>query len=141
MPLWGLSIQRPSPAWPPPNDEATPVHSTLRSRIQEVLHRIQHHTSENDEHDRSASPLHVPSAVIAAPNQTVSPPRLRTEAIILPSNGGEEIKIEHQIQLYAPNSLLGHPLISPVMSYLGGLPPLYIMAGEKEVLRDEIIYL
>lgn len=37
---------------------------------------------------------------------------------------------------------LTHPLVSPVLhGSLGGLCPLYIIAGDGEVLRDEIIYL
>lgn len=36
---------------------------------------------------------------------------------------------------------LCHPLVSPVLQgSLGNLPPLYIIAGEGEVLRDEIVY-
>lgn len=53
---------------------------------------------------------------------------------------GETIKVTQQIQLYAPNGLLKHPLVSPALSYLGGLPPLLFIAGDREVLRDEIIY-
>ena len=49
--------------------------------------------------------------------------------------------IDNQIQLYCPNNLLTHPLISPVLGYLGGLPPLLVIASDKEVLRDEIVYL
>ncbi len=45
-------------------------------------------------------------------------------------------------QMYATNELLSHPLVSPVMqSTLGGLPPLLIMVGGGEILRDEQIYL
>ncbi len=37
--------------------------------------------------------------------------------------------------------MLAHPLVSPVMQpTLGGLPPLLIMAGGGEMLRDEQIY-
>lgn len=37
--------------------------------------------------------------------------------------------------------MLDHPMVSPVnQGSLGGLPPLYIVAGEAELLRDEIIY-
>lgn len=45
-----------------------------------------------------------------------------------------------QFQFYAENRLLRHPLVSPVLAYLGGLPPLFFVAGDGEVLRDEIIY-
>ena len=48
--------------------------------------------------------------------------------------------IEQQVQLYAPNSLLKHPLISPALLYLGGLPPLFFIAGNQEVLWDKVIY-
>lgn len=52
----------------------------------------------------------------------------------------QRVCIDTQIQLYATNAQLTHPWVSPVMGYLGGLPPLLIIAGDKEVLRDEIIY-
>ena len=45
-----------------------------------------------------------------------------------------------QFQFYAENRLLRHPLVSPALGYLGGLPPLLIIAGNGEVLRDEIVY-
>ncbi|KAH0587778.1 hypothetical protein H2248_006536 [Termitomyces sp. 'cryptogamus'] len=52
------------------------------------------------------------------------------------------IELRAQIQLYATNEQLGHPLVSPILQgSLGNLPPLYILAGNDEVLRDEIIYL
>ncbi|WRT66661.1 uncharacterized protein IL334_003621 [Kwoniella shivajii] len=54
---------------------------------------------------------------------------------------GEQVLVDTQIQLYATNAQLCHPWISPVLGYLGGLPPLFIMCGDKEVLRDEIIFL
>lgn len=53
----------------------------------------------------------------------------------------EKVVLDTQIQIYATNAQLCHPWVSPVLGYLGGLPPLYIMCGDKEVLRDEIIYL
>ena len=45
-----------------------------------------------------------------------------------------------QFQFYAENRLLRHPLVSPALGYLGGLPPLFFIAGNGEVLRDEIVY-
>ncbi|PWN93523.1 alpha/beta-hydrolase [Acaromyces ingoldii] len=52
------------------------------------------------------------------------------------------IALRQQIQLYATNAQVFHPLCSPILQgSLGGLPPLYILAGDSEVLRDEIIYL
>ncbi|KAK5129867.1 hypothetical protein LTR08_002744 [Meristemomyces frigidus] len=55
---------------------------------------------------------------------------------------GTMLEMNEQIQLYAPNDLLAHPLVSPVMqSSLGGLPPMLIQVGGAELLRDEQIYL
>ena len=55
---------------------------------------------------------------------------------------GELVRIKDQIQMYATNQLLSHPLVSPIMQpTLGGLPPLLIMVGGGEMLRDEQIYL
>jgi hypothetical protein len=54
---------------------------------------------------------------------------------------GENLVVDTQIQLYATNAQLCHPWVSPVLGYLGGLPPLFICAGDNEVLRDEIIYM
>lgn len=43
--------------------------------------------------------------------------------------------------MYTTNELLTHPLVSPAMQpTLGGLPPLLIMVGGGEILRDEQIY-
>ncbi|EGG04483.1 arylacetamide deacetylase [Melampsora larici-populina 98AG31] len=54
---------------------------------------------------------------------------------------GKKIEIDQQIQLYAPNDMVTHPYCSPALApSLGGLPPLFIIAGDNEVLRDEIIY-
>ncbi|KXT05102.1 hypothetical protein AC578_7568 [Pseudocercospora eumusae] len=50
--------------------------------------------------------------------------------------------IREQIQMYATNDLLTHPLVSAVQQpSLGGLPPMLIQVGGAELLRDEQIYL
>ncbi|KAF2472576.1 alpha/beta-hydrolase [Lindgomyces ingoldianus] len=55
---------------------------------------------------------------------------------------GSRIEVKDQIQLYAANHLLTHPLVSPALQpSLGGLPPLLIQVGGGELLRDEQIYL
>ena len=66
--------------------------------------------------------------------------RKEDQTIRLLARSGESLVIEDQVHMYAQNSLLGHPLVSPALSYLGGLPPLFFIASDKEVLRDEIIY-
>lgn len=55
---------------------------------------------------------------------------------------GETVVVKEQIQMYANNDLISHPLVSPIMqATLGGLPPIAIMVGGGECLRDEQIYL
>ncbi|THH11723.1 hypothetical protein EW145_g464 [Phellinidium pouzarii] len=52
------------------------------------------------------------------------------------------LELRSQIQQYATNEQLTHPLVSPILQgSLGNLCPLYIIAGDHEVLRDEIIYM
>ena len=54
----------------------------------------------------------------------------------------EDLVIKEQIQLYAPNHLLRHPLVSPCLQEsLGGLCPLLVTCGGAELLRDEAIYI
>ena len=55
---------------------------------------------------------------------------------------GKFIEIKDQIHMYTTNQLISHPLVSPVLQpSLGGLPPLLVVTGGGEVLRDEQIYL
>lgn len=55
---------------------------------------------------------------------------------------GNLVEIKDQIQMYASNQLISHPLVSPILQpSLGGLPPLLILTGGGEMLRDEQIYL
>ncbi|WAQ85034.1 hypothetical protein PtA15_5A608 [Puccinia triticina] len=61
---------------------------------------------------------------------------------IIELKDGQPVEMDPQIQLYATNDQLTHPYCSPLFSpSLGGLPPLLMIAGENEGLRDEIIYL
>jgi hypothetical protein len=55
---------------------------------------------------------------------------------------GKLVEIKDQIQMYASNHLISHPLVSPILQpSLGGLPPLLILTGGGEMLADEQIYL
>ncbi|SGY34354.1 BQ5605_C002g01619 [Microbotryum silenes-dioicae] len=55
---------------------------------------------------------------------------------------GEEVEVRDQIQLYATNDQLVYPFVSPIWQpSLGGLPSMYVMCGDREVLRDEIVYM
>ena len=93
-----------------------------------------------------------------APNPTARSASVRSlvgAALTSTEIDGKEVEVKDQIQLYATNVQLTHPIVSPVLQpSLGGLPPcaieatgqrsscrLYILCGDSEVLRDEIIYL
>lgn len=84
----------------------------------------------------------VPDKSVEVGSTTAVPPVEATDPqkIFLTTASGEKLEIDHQIHLYTQNSLITHPLVSPALSYLGGLPPLLFIVGDKEVLRDEIIY-
>ncbi|KAG6869341.1 hypothetical protein C0993_000094 [Termitomyces sp. T159_Od127] len=67
---------------------------------------------------------------------------LRPPKVSMESSTATPLELHAQIQLYATNEQLCHALVSPVLQgSLGNLPPLYILAGNDELLRDEIIYL
>ncbi|KAJ7490392.1 alpha/beta-hydrolase [Mycena galericulata] len=66
------------------------------------------------------------------------PPRVK-----MSDPNAEPLQLQRsQIQLYATTEQLTHPLVSPILQgSLGNLPPIYILAGNDEVLRDEIVYI
>ncbi|KAI0692106.1 Alpha/Beta hydrolase protein [Cytidiella melzeri] len=148
IPPWGLSFQKPSTLWPPPPDDLTTrVHDTLRLKIRDVVTSSKHSrsnsggTPQSGENDlrlpQTGQTLHLGS--------TASLPTLhssvRDQAVQCMTKAGKLLRIEDQIHMYTPNYLLHHPLVSPVLSYLGGLPPLLVIASDGEVLRDEVIYM
>lgn len=68
------------------------------------------------------------------------PPPLTSNSMELEVQG-KKIQLSEQLQLHAPNNMLDHPLVSLVnQGSLGGLPPLCIVHGNAELLRDEQIY-
>lgn len=57
-------------------------------------------------------------------------------------DAGDEVRVDEQIQLYTTNNMFAHPLVSPVLQpTLGGLPPLLIITGGGEILRDEQMFI
>ncbi|KAJ4483550.1 hypothetical protein J3R30DRAFT_3285414 [Lentinula aciculospora] len=86
----------------------------------------------------ATTPLPLPNSSASSANPFDS--NSAHESIIFKAQNGEVLSIQQQIQLYTTNALLGHPLVSPALGYLGGLPPLMMIIGDREVLRDEGIY-
>ena len=152
-------MQRPSPSWPPPNDDEIqaiaesavsgvaskemPRSTTpeMRKRVeQEAIQgfAVYHHSADNE-------------AARENPNNSAdnSDPEPRAGNLI--PGPGHQLSIEldnklvvlkDQFQMYTTNQLLSHPLVAPVLQpSLGGLPPLLILTGGGEILRDEQIYL
>jgi acetyl esterase/lipase len=138
----------------------TTVHSGLRKRIRQMV-RLESKQDRRDteassnvsvhQDSRGASLINLPGedersscsempVNVGATAQLPSVDKNEDQVIRLLTNSGELLVIEEQVHMYAQNSLLGHPLVSPALSYLGGLPPLLFIASDKEVLRDEAIY-
>jgi acetyl esterase/lipase len=154
VPVTGLSLHKPSPLWPPPpHSISNRVHRGLRQNITDALsHRSRSRSNRMPQAARPiGSGIEVPNpeTLPAEPSSmgatsTASLPVLdimeAEESVSSQAATPETIEVAQQIQLYAPNGLLSHPLVSPALSYLGGLPPLLFIAGDREVLRDEIIY-
>ncbi|KEP50818.1 putative lipase/esterase from carbohydrate esterase family CE10 protein [Rhizoctonia solani 123E] len=120
----------------PPGATLTPVWDHLE---------VPDMTSEPD----SSVPEQIPLPPSPTPGYEPLPrAKPKRQSTVDPSQGPIEVEIngeiktvKSQIQFYAQNHQLTHPLVSPALGYLGGLPPLLVLASDKEVLRDEIIYI
>ena len=110
------------------------MHIALRTKIRETLrpgsisHAVQSPTSDSENSSDDGTP------------STTSPHRKNSNEEKMASVNKTPPEIKEQVHFYTVNSLLRHPLVSPALSYLGDLPPLLFIAGDKEVLRDEVIY-
>ncbi|KAF1999239.1 alpha/beta-hydrolase [Amniculicola lignicola CBS 123094] len=159
-------VHKPSASWPPPNaDDLLASERSPRNSIHKEIKAPRLSLSrpkEEKEAEKVARTDRVRGFSLsetAAPldvNGLLKPPGDNPSMYISP-NGKysigpkgvmsvqlEETRIEikDQIQLYAANHLLTHPLVSPALQpSLGGLPPLLIQVGGGELLRDEQIYI
>ncbi|KAH7040292.1 uncharacterized protein B0I36DRAFT_8313 [Microdochium trichocladiopsis] len=125
---------KPSPAWPPLNADQ---YNLLKQQVdkQVELGRTRLMKPASVELKRLTQNLDHPGAEKIVDDDAV-PSFLKINL------DGKEIELKDQIQMYTTNELLNHPLVSPVMqTTLGGLPPLLIMTGGGEILRDEQLYL
>lgn len=141
--------QRPSPSWPPPNsDDMLAIEEGLIKNLSHNDHS-KHHQSEAD----AVRGFHVdthPHVGTQNANATTGTNGDVPIANTIPGSSGDLsimidgnlVEIKDQIQMYASNHLISHPLVSPILQpSLGGLPPLLIQTGGGEMLRDEQIYL
>jgi acetyl esterase/lipase len=145
--------QRPSASWPPPNtDDMLAIEEEIVKKLAHRDHDTNPQQSEADavqgfhvNHHPDAGMQNDTAATGTATNDGTGPTANRVPgpghdlSIML---DGDLIEIKDQIQMYASNQLISHPLVSPILQpSLGGLPPLLIQTGGGEVLRDEQIYL
>ena len=151
-------LQRPSASWPPPNtddmeqiamraveqvvDEGLPRKSSQAARREATENAVQgfsvdHNPGNLDPRANADNPFGTDGAG-ERPGNTI--PGVGHDLSIMLN--GNLVTIKDQIQMYTTNQLISHPLVSPVLQpSLGGLPPLLILTGGGEVLRDEQIYL
>jgi len=145
--------QRPSPSWPPPNsDDMLAIEEGL---VKKLVTRDGASFPQESEAD-AVQGFHVDNNPApgtkndTAGTGTVTNDGTGPAANTVPGPGhnlsimidGKLVEIKDQIQMYASNQLISHPLVSPILQpSLGGLPPLLIMVGGGEMLRDEQIYL
>ena len=151
-------LQRPSASWPPPNTddmEQIAMHAVEqaagealpRKTSQAARHKAQEEAVQGFSVDHNPEHLHPkvnpdnPFGTDGAgerPGNTIPGPGHELSIML----GGNLIHIKDQIHMYTTNQLISHPLVSPVLEpSLGGLPPLLILTGGGELLRDEQIYL
>ncbi|CAG8947504.1 unnamed protein product [Penicillium salamii] len=151
IPPYGFR-HKPSTAWPPPNADDV-LKMKKMSQQEKVTHEdvnnaIPAPNSAAEETAVRGYTVHEntpPPAEPAYPGQqqTPNPGTLHAE----PDNihvvlDGKTVELKDQIQMYTTNQLMSHPLVSPVLQpSLGGLPPLQILSGGGEMLRDEQFYI
>ncbi|OTB03669.1 hypothetical protein M426DRAFT_321594 [Hypoxylon sp. CI-4A] len=131
---------KPSKAWPPLNaDEYALLVDQLSKHTKLGQTKLTKPAAVEMKHlSQDLAQLNGPEAA----DGHTSGDKFAETAFISINLDGKEIKLKDQIQMYTTNELLSHPLVSPVMQpSLGGLPPLLIMTGGGEILRDEQIYL
>lgn len=143
--------QRPSPSWPPPNAEDM---RAMREAAKNPNSKKQVTLPQETEADavRGYRVHHSPDP--KTQNATATADKSTTNGDVplantVPGYGrelsimidGKLVEIKDQIQMYTTNQLVCHPLVSPALQpSLGGLPPLLVLVGGGELLRDEQIY-
>ncbi|PNY23347.1 AB hydrolase superfamily protein [Tolypocladium capitatum] len=130
---------KPSRAWPPPNDDDVAM---LQDEAKRTNTQAGKSLKSSELEEKRQPPVVAKDK--ASSGEQLGSVRVSTDMdqFLSVMIGGELVTVKDQIQVYTTNALLSHPLVSPVMQpTLGGLPPLLILVGGGEVLRDEQIYL
>lgn len=146
IPPYGFR-HKPSAAWPPPTaDEVLSIKEAVGKKRASQIEVPDSNTPSRGRADEAVAKGY--SVEDSNPPLTNAPADQRPDAryeelynVKVPMDG-KTVEVKDQIHMYTTNRMLSHPLVSPVLqSSLGGLPPLQIMTGGGEMLRDEQIYL
>lgn len=154
IPIHGF-LHRPSESWPPPNADdmeklatytagntvgvQAPNHDAERSTIQGAKQgvSVDRNFLDVSSAENTGNLASTKDAEVKSENAIHGPGHYLSITI-----DGKMIRINDQIQIYTTNQMISHPLVSPVLQpSLGGLPPLLILTGGGELLRDEQIFL
>ncbi|GES64373.1 lipase/esterase family protein [Aspergillus terreus] len=132
---------KPSAAWPPPNsDELKSMKKNLgktRARRSEAEELVPDRHSQDQDAARKGYSIH---PMDDADTQDKPAEEGEQNDIRVPIDG-TTVEVKDQIHMYTTNQLLSHPLVSPALQpSLGGLPPLQVLVGGGEMLRDEQFY-
>lgn len=149
----------PSAAWPPPNSHEQQERATLAMKVvaQDTVPgdangEVENQTADDADGGLSLDQTHAlanhrsfgqPSSLSGTPGVENDPSNTMPRGHdLFVTIDDKPVRIHDQIHLYTTNQLISHPLVSPVLTpVLAGLPPLLIMTGGGEILRDEQIYL
>ncbi|KAL8767075.1 MAG: hypothetical protein Q9209_006302 [Squamulea sp. 1 TL-2023] len=151
-------LSQPSAAWPPPSTdemEQIALHAVEKVVGESMPRKSSQHERQvaRDEAVQDFSVKHKPDHLdpgVNAYNPTSTDGADDRPTNMIPRSGHDLsimldeklVTVKDQIQMYATNQLISYPLVSPVLQpSLGGLPPLLILTGGGEMLRDEQIYL
>jgi acetyl esterase/lipase len=143
-------VHKPSMSWPPPNaDDLKFIKEKVA--LAESSHGIpsskeekqeQKQETKEDKKDRIRGYSLISPENDEAQELLSADPRQNLDTFLSIEIDGQLLQIKDQIQLYATNYQLLHPLVSPIVqATLGGLPPLLIISGGGELLKDEQMYL
>lgn len=143
IPPYGFR-HKPSAAWPPPNsDELVAMKKSLgkkTARRSEAEDAVSSRNSQDPEKANQGYKIRNPDSF--DPSEARGKPLEGGEQndVIVPIDG-TTVEVKDQIHMYTTNQLLSHPLVSPALQpSLGGLPPLQVLVGGGEMLRDEQFY-
>lgn len=132
---------KPSVNWPPPNDDeveslanALSVSEREKAFMDKSEELAQQLNKRKTAKERDEIDIDKPGSKTA--NRAPGPRHQLTIEL-----DGKMVTLKEQFQMYTTNDMISHPLVSPVLQpSLGGLPPLLILTGGGEMLRDEQIY-